>query len=339
MSKHILLVASAFFLLFSCSTSKQTATYWVGSSRADCVGVSKMKCLQIHKGENLSNANWENFYSSIDGFEFEEGYLQKIEVEERKLNPKDVPADGSSIEYKLVKVLEKQKDERAMFEGEWVATSMRGKKVGAMDQLPTMQIDRGEMRISGSSSCNQYFGTITKLSETTVNFGRIGSTKRMCQDMSTESAFISALSEVAQFERKNGELVLSNSSGEQLISFRRAASEKTMQALHDIWTAIRVNGNPINRMVKIPNLEINLNQMRIMGNDGCNEYSADIQYVSEDELSIGAVASTRKACKEENIAPPYYKALDQVKSYRRDGLNLILMNEKGKEVLAFMKVD
>jgi hypothetical protein len=45
------------------------------------------------------------FYDAIDGFHFEWGYRQTLQVDRRRiLNP---PADGPSIEYTLVKTLEK----------------------------------------------------------------------------------------------------------------------------------------------------------------------------------------------------------------------------------------
>ncbi|MEM1327298.1 MAG: META domain-containing protein [Bacteroidota bacterium] len=337
MNNSTTIISCLFFLTLLCCTP--TTTYWVGSIKADCEGVSPTKCLQVSRSETLADANWENFYSSIEGFEFEEGYLQKIEVKERKLNPQNVPADGSSIEYKLVKVLEKKKDEQITLDRKWVATMIRGEKLGNMDQLPTLLIDQAEMRISGNSSCNRYSANITWLSGRKMTIDRIGSTKRMCSNMSVEQAFTTALSEVTHFKIEGKELMLYNENDAIVLRFQSAASEKTMQALHDIWTTIRIDGNPINRMVKTPTLEINLNQMRIMGNDGCNEYSADIQEVSEQKLIVSMMASTKKACLDKNVAPAYYAAWDKVVSYRRDGLNLMLLDENGEEVLAFFKVD
>ena len=76
-----------------------------------------MPVLNIYKGENLNDPEWENFYANIEGFEFEEGYLQKIEVKEEKLDKSQVPADASTIKYTLVNVLEKQKDLRTELNG------------------------------------------------------------------------------------------------------------------------------------------------------------------------------------------------------------------------------
>jgi uncharacterized lipoprotein NlpE involved in copper resistance len=66
-----------------------------------------MQCLQIRKDENEA---WQYFYSQIHGFDFEPGYLYKLEVQEEKLDPSQLPQDVSSIKYTMVSVLEKNED-------------------------------------------------------------------------------------------------------------------------------------------------------------------------------------------------------------------------------------
>ena len=82
-------------------------TYWVNSSKAPCVGVGPMECLQVRRSES---GPWELFYSQIDGFSYEAGYIYKLKVQEEILDPATVPADASSIRYTLVSVEEKTPD-------------------------------------------------------------------------------------------------------------------------------------------------------------------------------------------------------------------------------------
>ena len=70
----------------------------------------EMECLEVFQGKNLKKAQWEFIYNSIQGFEFEQGYLKKVILQKEHLNPKEVPADASSIRYTLVKELKKIKD-------------------------------------------------------------------------------------------------------------------------------------------------------------------------------------------------------------------------------------
>lgn len=79
-------------------------TLYVASTKADCVGVAPMKCLQVKDSED---GEWQFMYTNIEGFHYEEGYEYKIEVRrETVANP---PADGSSIRYILVKEISKEK--------------------------------------------------------------------------------------------------------------------------------------------------------------------------------------------------------------------------------------
>lgn len=95
----------------SCKTSKSgekdTYTYWVNSARVPCVGVGPMECLQIRKGES---EDWQLFYSDIEGFDFEPGYLYRLRVREEKLDLAQVPADASSIRFILIAIEEKTPD-------------------------------------------------------------------------------------------------------------------------------------------------------------------------------------------------------------------------------------
>ncbi|CAA7386907.1 DUF4377 domain-containing protein [Chryseobacterium fistulae] len=85
-------------------TSANEKTLIVGAQTAGCVGVAPMQCLQV---KETPNANWTNFYSHIQGFNYVAGYEYVLRVKVQHIaNP---PADGSSIAYTLVKVVSKVK--------------------------------------------------------------------------------------------------------------------------------------------------------------------------------------------------------------------------------------
>ncbi|MGL4228807.1 MAG: DUF4377 domain-containing protein [Tannerellaceae bacterium] len=107
--KRILLAAALLLgiVTTSCSTSKNTQTLLINSEKIDCMGVAPMKCLQV-KNLDKADAEWETMYANIKGFEYEPGYIYKIKVKVKELDKKQVPADGSSIEYTLEKVISKE---------------------------------------------------------------------------------------------------------------------------------------------------------------------------------------------------------------------------------------
>lgn len=103
--KKSLLVSSLFLLLVGCQTVKSadnTKTFYVDSTLADCVGVAPMKCMKVKQDPN---ANWEYFYGVIQGFDYQPGYQYTLKV--KQFNVANPPADGSSIRYELVEIVNK----------------------------------------------------------------------------------------------------------------------------------------------------------------------------------------------------------------------------------------
>ncbi|MGL5292060.1 MAG: DUF4377 domain-containing protein [Vibrionaceae bacterium] len=77
---------------------------FVNDQLVTCVGVAPMQCMQVRE---VATEPWQNFYQEIEGFKFEPGFSYQIEVNKTKVeNP---PADASSLSYKLVRILDKQK--------------------------------------------------------------------------------------------------------------------------------------------------------------------------------------------------------------------------------------
>ena len=75
----------------------------VGPETVACVGEMVQRCLQVRAGPE---EEWKNFYDPIEGFEHEEGFLYRIEVERTRV-PEPL-ADASSYTYRLLRVLSKE---------------------------------------------------------------------------------------------------------------------------------------------------------------------------------------------------------------------------------------
>jgi len=74
----------------------------VASDYADCIGVAPQKCLLV---KEEGSSDWQYLYTSIEGFNYEPGYEYIIDVRKEKVE--NVPADGSSLKYVLVKEIAK----------------------------------------------------------------------------------------------------------------------------------------------------------------------------------------------------------------------------------------
>lgn len=79
---------------------KKERTIHIAPELVDCEGMAPQKCMIV---------DGKFFYSQIAGFTFEEGTEYELRIELVYLNPEDVPADGSSIDYRLIEVISERK--------------------------------------------------------------------------------------------------------------------------------------------------------------------------------------------------------------------------------------
>lgn len=199
-----------------------TNTYWVNSYKKECSGgAGKMHCLLISKNENLKDTSWEFFYSSIEDFTFKPGYFQQIKVEETPLDLKSVPADASSIQYRLIETLKEKQDVRFGLNDLWVVENINENPIAEGTDHPRLEINLSKMKIYGNDSCNEMSGEITNFSADKISFKNIGLTRKMCNDMKTSSAFNKALLSVRGFHRENLKLRLYDDKDQEVLQLQK----------------------------------------------------------------------------------------------------------------------
>lgn len=211
-------------LFFSCSIIDQKSnqyTYWINSYTVNCEGVSSMKCMQVYKGEVYPEENnWENFYSDIIGFNYREGFVYKLILEEKKLYSEQIPADASSLEYTLIQIISTSKMSEEI-NGDWLLIALSTVSVKSIHKEVVLSIDSDKKSISGSDSCNRIMGRIEKIYKNEIKFGFLGSTRMMCRDMSLADAFHSGLSNTRSFKMEKGILYFYDLSGKEILSFKK----------------------------------------------------------------------------------------------------------------------
>ncbi|WP_158651239.1 DUF4377 domain-containing protein [Pseudotamlana carrageenivorans] len=192
--------------------------------KAECdAGAGKAQCLQIYKGDDIENAEWTYFYSTIEDFNFEPGLFQKIAVCEIHLNENDVPADASSIKYKLVKVLEKKDDPRMILNDIWAATHVEGVALDTNNnEPPYLEINIAKLMISGTDGCNNFSGSIKKLNTNTIALGPIAMTRKMCPNMEVPDRFSKSLTLSTTYKRDGLTLYFYDSEGHETLRFNKA---------------------------------------------------------------------------------------------------------------------
>jgi len=196
--------------------------YWVNSLKSECTGVGSMECLQIQKGDELKPDGWTLLYSPIKGFEFEHGYVYKLIVKEEAVHAEQVPADGSSIKYHLVKVIQKNRDDSLRLNDIWALESINGETLDLSNgERPRLEINLRKKQVFGTDGCNNFSGGIKSLDEKSMIFGAIISTRKACMNMETSNKFNSNMAHVQSYSLEGLTLHLNDIQGNELFVFRK----------------------------------------------------------------------------------------------------------------------
>lgn len=212
-----------FIILFTACTSTKHSVFWVRGYKKPCVGIAEMQCLQVSRSADLDQAEWNYFYDTIYGFEFEPGYLKKIEVKQDTLAANEVPADASSIRYTLIRELKKKK-EQDVLKGKWKLVNLRGENIIMKSNIPYIQFDTLENSVSGYDGCNQFFGEMNYSSNNKLRFKGLASTKMMCLDMSIPDMFTAAMLEMKSYKQIGQTLELVDQKGITIITLKKSKS-------------------------------------------------------------------------------------------------------------------
>lgn len=231
MKIHLLLFSLLILGIISCKTATKNnvlntveKTFWINSAKLPCQGVGPMSCLQVQDGEKIEEGRWQNFFSNIEGFEYEPGNIYKIVVAVEQLPP-PIPADASSLRYRLVKVISKTADKTLAISDIWLVEKVGEyeKPKGMGDKSLTFEFNASERRMFGFSGCNTLRGPITKLTETELEFGNLASTMMACgqANMELERAVSNAFSQTKKYKRDGMLLTLIGAGNEVLMVLRK----------------------------------------------------------------------------------------------------------------------
>jgi heat shock protein HslJ len=231
MKIHLLLFSLLMLGIISCKTATKNnalntveKTFWINSAKLPCHGVGPMSCLQVQDGEKIEEGRWQNFFSNIEGFEYEPGNIYKIVVAVEQLPP-PIPADASSLRYRLVKVISKTADKTLAITDIWLVEKVGEyeKPKGMGDKSLTFEFNASERRMFGFSGCNTLRGPITKLTETELEFGNLASTMMACgqANMELERAVSNAFSQTKKYKRDGMLLTLIGAGNEVLMVLRK----------------------------------------------------------------------------------------------------------------------
>ena len=207
---------------------------------------------------------------------------------------------------------------------------------GANAVAPTISFSSST--VSGSSGCNTFTGGYT-VSGATLTIGQLASTQKACGPAETavETAVLTRLGKVAGFTVAGDKLTLTDASGATLLTYAAAKG-----GVEGSWEA---NGYlvPAKQAFTSPIVGTSLTAVfgpdgHVAGSAGCNDFTGTYT-VDGTKLTIGALATTRKACASpEGIMEQetdYIAALSSSVSFQNDGTGLTLLNAAGQRSVAY----
>mgnify|MGYP005855596195 CR=1 FL=1 len=201
--------------------ANDTEIWWINSAKVDCQGVGPMSCFQIQKGEQIKNGAWELFYSEIEGLTYEPGNMYQVKVEISKKD-EPIPADASSLNYKLVEIMSKEPDASLRLTNIWKVLEVgefKDPKSFKTGEALIFEINRSASTYFGDMSCNSVRGAIKVADAEYLILGPGASTMMACPDMKVEQAIGKALIDSRKYKLENNQLHLLDSVGNALIKF------------------------------------------------------------------------------------------------------------------------
>jgi len=112
--------------------------------------------------------------------------------------------------------------------------------------------------------------------------------------------------------------------------------------LHDIWVLENLNGMDLKSVMSIkdlPRFEFYASEGKILGNDGCNDFSGDYIQIGSNEIQFSEVSRTKKMCSDLEIENNLSKfVFGRRMNYSIENLKLKLTGFDGTKII-FKKID
>ena len=208
---YILLIIT----FMSCGSTNVKKKLFINSHKTNCIGVSPMQCLQV---KYIESDDWSSFYDTIEGFDFEPGYLYQIDVSVETIDTSTLPADKSNLKYTLSKIVSRKRDARYLLNDIWVVTNIGNIEIDKTSlQFPQLEFSLKNMQVIGNDGCNNIRGAIRRITETELKFGPIMGTKKLCPQMDIPNAFNNAIIEIHSYKLDGLKLFCFDKNGKEVM--------------------------------------------------------------------------------------------------------------------------
>lgn len=222
-----------------------------------------------------------------------------------------------------------------MLNGEWIIVRVNGQKLPQEDQMPYVTFEASTGTIYAYNGCNTINGSF-KLNGQVLELSNVAVTLMMCQDVPFENEITALLSGAGC-----PELTISEQGHESYLtiadksrSLSLTARRHNMEFLNGQWRIAQLNGKTIND--DEANIFIDLGELKVHGNTGCNYFNGEI-YIDpskSNSVEFGKMGLTRMACPKFEQEQAMMLALEEVtNAVRADNGRVRLLKADGTPVI------
>ncbi len=222
--------------------------------------------------------------------------------------------------------------------GEWSISKVYGQKLEG-EERPYITFADAEGRFYGSNGCNIINGSYELAQGDTIILSNIIATQKYCVNAPYEYKINGALNcvQTLKIEQVGNEFYL-NLMDKNRISVLELRKHN-MNFLDGMWQVILINGNRCeDAKVK---LAIDINELRLHGNTGCNIINASL-YIDPDKtnsLQFEGLMSSRMACDKPQQESDLKVALEMAETCVRGEDNTAIIYDKdGNQILVLKKI-
>jgi len=195
--------------------------------------------------------------------------------------------------------------------------------------------------LAGSAGCNRYFAS-WQASGSSLTVGQAASTMMYCGEpgvMDQESAYLGLLPEAGSFTLNGDNLVISDKSGNAILTFTKSAAPAVIPLVGTNWTLSTVHsGNAVSSVITGSTVTAVFDSSgKMAGSAGCNRYFAGYT-ANGTSMTISGIGSTRMMCPEQDVMnqeSAYLAALESVQGYQINGNTLVLTDNNNSTVITF----
>lgn len=226
--------------------------------------------------------------------------------------------------------------------GEWTIIRAGDKDIHLDEGMPYLIFSDEGDRFYACNGCNYLNGDYTyDASNGEITFANVVSTMAECPHIDFETAISVVLNEGVSVRSKIKEegretyMTLSSNSGDKLMTLRR----HNLEMVNGQWDVISIGGENIDSNEL--NIFLDVPELKIHGNTGCNFFNGSIEIDPEQPSAIAftQMGVTMRMCENSGLERRMLVALEETTAYSLSGDTLELKNASGKTVLKLERAE